>query len=81
MVLMKYQWSTPPLPPKKGIHVERPNKLKSLSHNLNVPEECFDDFEIELVRMVEFLKRYTLVDHGLAVEENNISYKKIRENI
>ena len=56
----------------------------SLSPNSNVPEKCFYDFEIDLVKMVEFLKRNTLVDHALFIEENNTSYQKIiktRENI
>ena len=66
---------------QKGLHVESLNELKSLSHNPNAPEECFDDFEIHLVEMVELLKRNTLVDHGFVVEENNTSYQKIRENI
>ena len=65
---------------QKGLHVESLNELKSFSHNPNAPEECFDDFEIHLVEMVESLKRNTLVDHGFAVEENNTSYQKIREN-
>ena len=37
---------------QKGLHVVSLNELKSLSHNPNVPEECFDDFEIHLVKMV-----------------------------
>ena len=57
------------------------NELKSLSHNANIPEECFDDLEIHLAEMVELLKRNTLVDHGLIVEENNTSHQKIKENI
>ena len=41
------------------------NGLKSLSHNPNVPEECFDDLEIHLLKIVELLKRNMLVDHTL----------------
>ena len=52
------------------------NKLKSLSDNPNVPEECFDDLEIQLVEMVELLGRNKLIDHGVAVEENNTAYQK-----
>ena len=39
-------------------------------------EECFDDLEIHLVEMVELLKKNTLVDHGLVVEENNTTHQK-----
>ena len=40
---------------QKELHVQSLNELKSLSHNPNVPEDCSDDFEIHLVKMVEFL--------------------------
>ena len=43
---------------QKGLHVQSLNELKSLSHNPNVPEDCSDDFEIHLVKMVEFLYIY-----------------------
>ena len=33
------------------------NELKSLLHNANIPEECFDDLEIHLAEMVELLKK------------------------
>ena len=53
------------------------NKLKSLSHNPNVPEEYFGDLEIhDLLKLVELLKRNTLADHRFVVEENNTSYQK-----
>ena len=52
------------------------NELKSLSHNANIPEECFDDLEIHLAEMVKLLKRNTLVNHGLIVEQNNTSHQK-----
>ena len=64
---------------KKASYREILNKLKSLSYNPNVPEEYFYDLEIQLVEMVELLKRNTLVDHGLFVEENNTTYQKMRE--
>ena len=65
--------------PKKTIRVscrELLNELKSLLHNPNVPEECFDDLVIHFVEMVELLKRNTLVGHRLLVEENNTIHQK-----
>ena len=52
------------------------NELKSLSHNANITEECFDDLEIHLAEMVKLLKRNALVNHGLIVEQNNTSHQK-----
>ena len=62
------------------MYVESLNKLKSLSQNPNVPEECFDDFEICRMEMVELLKRKTLVDHELTLSKKT-THQKIRENI
>ena len=53
---------------KRTSYRELLNELKSLSHNTNDLEECFDDLEIHLVEMVELLKKNTLADHGLVVE-------------
>ena len=61
---------------KRALCRELLNELKSLLHNPNVPEECFDDLELDLVEMMELLKRNTLIYHGLAVEENNTSHQK-----
>ena len=55
---------------------ELSNELKLLLHNPNVPGECFDDLEIQFAEMMEFIKRSTLADHGLALAENNTSYHK-----
>ena len=50
-------------------------------HNPNVPGECFDDLEIQFAEMVEFIKRSTLADHGLALAENNTSYLGTLSNL
>ena len=60
---------------KRASGKELLNELKSLLHNPNVLEKCFDDLKIHLMEMVELLKNSTLVDHGL-VEENNTTNRK-----
>ena len=61
---------------KRALSTEPLNELKSLLHNPNVPEECFDDLKKHLAEMVEFLKRNTLVDHGLVRRKQHVSSKK-----
>ena len=63
---------------KKPSSRELLNELKLLLHNPKVPEECFDDSEIHLAEMVEFLKRSTLMDQQKKTTHLII---KIRENI
>ena len=63
---------------KKPSSRELLNELKILLHNPKVPEECFDDSEIHLAEMVEFLKRSTLMDQQKKTTRLII---KISENI
>ena len=76
MVLIKCQSSISQKKTKRGSSRELSNELQLLLHNPNVPEECFDDLEIHFAEIVEFLKRSTLADHGLVVEENKTPYHK-----
>ena len=76
MVFIEIPMKCFPKKTKRASFRELLNELKSLSHNPNALEECFDDLEIHLMEMVELLKKNTLFDHGLAVEENNTAHQK-----
>ena len=61
--IRRFWWNTNKVFPKKTKRAScrEVNELKSLSHNPNVPEECFDDFEIDLVKMVIYIYIYIYI--------------------